>query len=102
MASFQGWERASLSAIDPEKFSVFHMTFTGDVISEDYPELHSSGEKGYEFGYVLSGKIQATIEGKIYILNPGDSISFETSKKHILKNAHTGESTFIWCMIFDR
>lgn len=101
ISSIPGWERFCLSSVDPGKFCAYHITLTGDSLSANFPEMHSPGDKGYEFGYVLSGKIQVTLEDKIYILNPGDSISFDTSKTHYMENAYTGESTLIWCMSFE-
>ena len=102
IASVSGWERFCLSTVDPKKFCGYHITMTGDAFSGDFPEMHSPGDKGYEFGYVLSGKLQVKLEDKIYILNPGDSISFDTSKTHFIKNGYAGETTLLWCMSLEQ
>ena len=44
---------------------------------------------GSEFAYVLSGRIAYVIDGHTYPLAPGDSIHFDSGKRHCLRN--TGE-----------
>ena len=45
-----------------------------------YPEMYS--HKGEEFLFVLEGTITLYLEDRKYIMYPGDSIHFNSSKKH--------------------
>jgi uncharacterized cupin superfamily protein len=49
--------------------------------SEDAP-IHLNTHEGQEFNYVLEGTLQLSINGKDLILNEGDSIYFDSGKKH--------------------
>lgn len=49
--------------------------------SEDAP-IHLNAHEGQEFNYVLEGTLQLSINGKDLILNEGDSIYFDSGKKH--------------------
>jgi transcriptional regulator with XRE-family HTH domain len=46
---------------------------------------------GHEFVFCLEGRLSYTIEDRIYILDPGDSLLFEAHLPHFWQN--TGEST---------
>lgn len=48
-----------------------------------------------KFIYVLEGKIEASIGDEKYTLSGGDTLYFEASLPHSLKNAGTGESRLI-------
>jgi len=51
---------------------------------EDTP-MHLNSHNGQEFNYVLEGCMLLSINGKELILNEGDSIYFDSSKKHGMK-----------------
>lgn len=44
--------------------------------------LHLSSHEGQEFNLVLEGRMKLTIEGKVLILNEGDSIYYDSRKPH--------------------
>ncbi|MGI6090927.1 MAG: helix-turn-helix domain-containing protein [Saccharofermentanales bacterium] len=46
------------------------------------PHVHS----GEEFGYVLEGVLTLFVDGKEYVLYPGDSFHFSSTKPHVLLN----------------
>ena len=50
---------------------------------EDPYELNS--HPGQEFNYVLSGRILISVGGREYILEPGDSLYYDSSKPHGMK-----------------
>jgi len=47
--------------------------------------MHLNTHEGQEFNYVLEGCLLLSIDGKELILNEGDSIYFDSSKKHGMK-----------------
>jgi transcriptional regulator with XRE-family HTH domain len=47
--------------------------------------IYLNTHKGQEFNYVLEGRLQLQINGKDLILNPGDSIYFDSSYPHGMK-----------------
>ena len=48
-------------------------------------EVHLNSHEGEEFNYVLEGRLLFRINGKELILNPGDSIYFDSSNLHGMK-----------------
>ena len=44
--------------------------------------VHFNTHKGQEFHLVMEGRLLVNIEGKEWILNPGDSLYFDSSKPH--------------------
>lgn len=52
--------------------------------SEETP-VHLNSHEGQEFNFVLEGTLLLSINGKELILNEGDSIYFDSSKKHGMK-----------------
>ena len=51
---------------------------------EDAP-LHLNSHPGQEFNYVLEGRLLLSINGKELILNPGDSLYFDSMQPHGMK-----------------
>ena len=47
--------------------------------------IYLNSHSGQEFNYLLEGKLQFHINGKDLILNPGDSIYFDSSYPHGMK-----------------
>jgi len=54
--------------------------------------------EGEEYGIVLKGRLEVILEENHYILNRGDSISFESSRLHGFKNLSRGETRVIWAI----
>jgi len=50
---------------------------------------------GHEFVYCLSGRILYTIEDESYLLNPGDSLLFESHLPHRWENVDNDESQLL-------
>ena len=50
---------------------------------------------GYEFVYVLCGRIMYVIDNKPYLLDPSDSLVFESHLPHRWKNVGEGEAQII-------
>lgn len=56
--------------------------FIVTVQSEDLLKIHYNSHPGNEFNLVLSGKLLLSIDGHDLTLEEGDSIYFDSSKKH--------------------
>lgn len=54
--------------------------------------------EGEECGYVLKGNMVVIIEDEKYVLHEGDSIYFDSSKKHVYENYDDEECISIWAM----
>ena len=51
---------------------------------------------GREFGLVLSGKLTVTVGFEQHVLEPGDSITFQSTTPHRLHNDDPMEARAIW------
>ena len=49
---------------------------------ENASPMKLSRHEGQEYDYILSGKLKVSIDGHVDILNPGDSIYYDSSKPH--------------------
>lgn len=55
------------------------------------------GHEGEEFVYVLSGRVEFVLDGdQFYDLSPGDSLYFESRRRHAWSNRHDGETVLLW------
>jgi len=69
----------------------FVVTLSPGMGSGDHLIVHT----GHEFVYCLSGSVRYTIDGKVYSLEPGDSIVFESHLPHCWINKGDTESQII-------
>jgi transcriptional regulator with XRE-family HTH domain len=51
---------------------------------------------GEEIGYVLTGKVELTVDGRTYKLAPGDAFVFRSSLPHAYRNIGRGAASIIW------
>ena len=73
------------------------------VIIHEHPGRRSEpiSHEGEEMFFMLSGEITVEIEGKIDILRKGDSIHFDSRRRHSTWN-HTAEvASLLWCGTMD-
>lgn len=61
-------------------------TAGGDPVSHD----------AYEYGFVLKGVIEVAIGNEVFTLREGESIGFDSTIPHVLKNVGDGEFEGIW------
>lgn len=64
-----------------------------------HPDGCSNGyyrHPGEEFGLVLSGTFELTIDGVIYTLEKGDSFYFESPRNHSFRNPGTEDAVIVW------
>lgn len=97
-ASNKKWIQHFLTRENLKAFCVSLNRLKPGATTEKIPELNPSSQKGYEFGFVLSGKLRIDVEGRTYILNPGDAFTFEAERRHTVANASTGETELL-CVI---
>ncbi len=77
-----GFDYESLAFLFKNRdIEVFKVTAKHDPALEKQP-IHLSSHKGQEFDYVLSGKLKVQVGGKAEILEPGDSIYYDSSNGH--------------------
>ncbi|MFT9442538.1 MAG: XRE family transcriptional regulator [Acetobacter papayae] len=51
---------------------------------------------GHEFGYVLSGQLELTIDGVSYQCGPGDSFAFRSTLDHAFSNPGQEPAQILW------
>lgn len=61
----------------------------------------STGERllvhsGREWGIVLEGELQLELDGQVYLLQPGDTVVFDSHRPHRLTNAGSQPLRVIW------
>ncbi|NEM92356.1 helix-turn-helix domain-containing protein [Galbitalea soli] len=61
-------------------------TAGGDLVSHD----------GYEYGYVLEGTLEVTVGGEVFTLNSGESLGFDSTIPHVLRNVGEGRFQGLW------
>jgi transcriptional regulator with XRE-family HTH domain len=70
------------------------------AISEFPPNTDSApialSHTGYEFGFVLDGRLTVEIEGKSYIVEKGDLISYSSRRSHRIWNHGKRNARAIW------
>jgi len=69
------------------------------VGSESTPADALMRHAGHEYGTVLEGRLGVTVGFDTYELEPGDSISFESSTPHRLYNAGDEPAVAIWVVV---
>lgn len=69
------------------------------VGSESTPPDALMRHAGHEYGTVLEGRLGVTVGFDTYELEPGDSISFESSTPHRLYNAGDEPAVAIWVVV---
>lgn len=59
----------------------------------DDPPMHEPGSR--ETLYVQSGKVSLVMEGNEFVVEQGDTVTFEADLPHCLKNVGSGEAEFL-------
>jgi quercetin dioxygenase-like cupin family protein len=54
---------------------------------------------GTEYGHVLSGRLTLNLGFDTYELNPGDSVSFDSSTPHAYANHGTEPAVGVWWVL---
>ena len=72
-----------------------------EVITIEFPPQTSTGylmyeHEGRECGYVVKGQLSVEIEDETFLLNPGDSIQFESYRRHRVTNDGNVTALALW------
>jgi mannose-6-phosphate isomerase-like protein (cupin superfamily) len=86
------WERM-MAWDEPDVEFMMTVYGVGGSSSDDGNLMRHSGR---EFGVVLSGTLNVTVGFGEYVLEPGDSISFQSTIPHRLRNDGEVEVRAVW------
>ena len=89
------WERLTANA-DPDVDFIWVVYEVGGSSS---PEDSFIRHAGREYGLVLSGRLEVTVGFETRVLGPGDSISFDSTTPHRLRNTGDEPVTGVWVVV---
>lgn len=89
------WERLTANAESMADFLYVVYEVGGSSSQGDQFMRHL----GREYGLVLSGTLEVTVGFDSYLLGPGDSISFDSTVPHRLRNIGSEQVTGVWFVI---
>jgi transcriptional regulator with XRE-family HTH domain len=89
------WERLTTTGDDAVDF---HATVY-DVGGASSPEGQLVRHHGREFGYIVSGRLGVKVGDEEYVLEAGDSISFDSTIPHRLHNDGDEPLSAIWFVL---
>ncbi len=89
------WERLTAQP-DAEADFLYVVYDVGGSSSQDDLFMRHAGR---EYGLVLSGTLEVTVGFETYALGPGDSISFDSTIPHRLRNTGSKPVTGVWLVI---
>ncbi|MEC5151893.1 XRE family transcriptional regulator [Cryobacterium sp. GrIS_2_6] len=92
MAAGVNWER--LAATPERDVNFMKIVYAPGATSTD--EGDTVTHAGYEYGYVIAGELQVTIGDEAFTLHEGESLGFDSSIPHSLKNTGTVDFHGIW------
>jgi mannose-6-phosphate isomerase-like protein (cupin superfamily)/DNA-binding XRE family transcriptional regulator len=95
LASGVQWDRLTTTSEPGIEF--LHVTY--EVGGASSPESEYQRHAGHEWGYVLSGRLQVRIGFEEYILEPGDSISIDSTIPHRLATIGDVPVEAIWFVL---
>jgi transcriptional regulator with XRE-family HTH domain len=95
LASGVLWERLTTASEPGVEFLSVTYEVGGASSAEDAYQRHS----GHEWGYVLSGRLRVTVGFREYVLEPGDSVSLDSTTPHRLENAGDVPVHAIWFVL---
>jgi transcriptional regulator with XRE-family HTH domain len=89
------WEQLT-SDPDPAIDFLYVTYEVGGSSSQDDRFIRHAGR---EYGLVLSGTLEVSVGFERYVLGPGDSISFDSTVPHCLRNAGAEPVTGVWLVL---
>jgi len=92
MAEGVVWER--LAATPEHGVNFMKITYAPGASSSDGD--HLSIHDGYEYGFVVAGEIEITVGGEVFLLRQGESLGFDSSIPHVLRNLGPVPFEGIW------
>ena len=95
LASGVLWERLTTTSEPGVEFLYVIYEVGGASSPTDAYQRHS----GHEWGYVLSGTLKVTIGFREYVLEPGDSVSLDSTTPHRLENVGDVPVHAVWFVL---
>lgn len=92
MAEGVDWER--LAATPERDVSFIKITYAPGAASTETGSLMT--HEGFEYGYVISGVVEVTVGNETFTLRPGESIGFDSSIPHVLRNVGDIDFQGLW------
>ena len=92
MAEGVTWER--LAATPEHGVNFMKITYAPGATSSDGD--HLSVHDGYEYGFVVAGEVEITVGDEVFLLRQGESLGFDSSIPHILRNPGPSQFEGIW------
>ncbi len=92
MAAGVIWER--LAATPEREVAFMQIVYEPGASSSDIGEV--SCHPGYEYGYVVSGVLEVTIGREVFTLQAGESLGFDSTIPHTLRNPGTERMLGVW------
>ena len=65
----------------------------------DNEKYNKNTHRGQEFDIIIEGTLEITIEDKVLVLQPGDSIYFDSSKMHCMRAVNDEPCRFLCIVI---
>lgn len=69
--------------------------FMVEVSPEQTKDIHFNSHPGHEFNYMIAGSMRVVIDSKELILEEGDSLYFDASKKHGMQALNNKKAKFL-------
>jgi transcriptional regulator with XRE-family HTH domain/quercetin dioxygenase-like cupin family protein len=92
MAEGVVWER--LAATPERAVNFMKISYGPGANTTDGGELVT--HEGYEYGFVLSGEVEVVVGEEVFTLHPGESLGFDSSIPHVLRNVGSEVFEGIW------
>ena len=73
--------------------------FIVKITPEETKEIHYNSHPGHEFNYMIEGSMKIVIDGKELVLEQGDSIYFDATKKHGMQALNNSNAKFLAIII---
>lgn len=87
-----GMKRRLALSDDSRGLELVSNVFEPGSVSSFTPVHHH----GFEYGVVLDGELTVELEGEEFLLGPGDSISYESTRPHLISNNGRVPVQAIW------
>ena len=92
MAEGVTWER--LAATPEHAVNFMKISYSPNATSTAGGDLAT--HDGYEYGFVLTGEVEVTIGDEVFLLHQGESLGFDSSIPHVLRNSGSGIFEGLW------
>lgn len=69
------------------------------ITPEETKDIHFNSHPGHEFEYMIEGSMKIVVDGKEMVLEEGDSIYFDGTKKHGMQALNNAPAKFLAIII---